>query len=68
MFSVYEYYRTRYPLFYVQKQAHSSLKGRAGQLGEKFFKNGCPLTLGKCGFRACVTKYPYPPPFCFKRL
>ena len=30
------------PLFMSQKQAHSSLKGRAGQLGEKFFKMDAP--------------------------
>ena len=48
MFSVYEYYRTRYPFFVPKEQAHSNLKGRTGQLGEKFFKWMPPHTRQMC--------------------
>ena len=53
-------------LFYAPKTSSLQPQRASRSIRGKVFLNGCPLTLGKCVFRACVTKNPYPPPFCFK--
>ena len=52
-------------LFYAPKTSSLQPQRASRSIRGKVFLNGCPLTLGKCVFRACVTKYPYPPPVCF---
>lgn len=55
-------------LFYAPKTSSLQPQRASRSIRGKVFLNGCPLTLGKCVFRACVTKYPYPPPLNFTRL
>jgi len=53
-------------LFYAPKTSSLQPQRASRSIRGKVFLNGCPLTLGKCVFRACVTKYPYPPPSKFR--